>query len=125
MNTDNISSYTSDKFKLWAKRKSCFKTIADSFEVHFNSNNFEAIFDNFSPEMQTALPVNKTKDFFNGLKQQAGKITKREFVKYEDYYASYKTVFERAIFSVNISVDNNSKINGLYNAFHRKQYSQT
>ena len=75
--------------------------------------------------MQTVLPVNKTKDFFNGLKQQAGKITKREFVKYEDSYASYKTVFERAIFSVNISVDNNSKINGLYNAFHRKQYSQT
>jgi hypothetical protein len=29
-------------------------------------------------------------------------------------YASYKTKFERGLFAVNISVDNNSKINGLF-----------
>jgi hypothetical protein len=64
--------------------------------------------------MQKALPIVQTKEFLNGLKQQAGKITNREFVKYEQTYASYKTNFERALFAVNISVDNNSKINGLF-----------
>ena len=89
------------------------KTVADSFEMNYNADNFDAIFLSFSLEMQNALPVDKTKEFLAGLKQQAGKITKREFVKYEQTYASYKTNFEKALFAINISVDNNSKINGL------------
>lgn len=93
--------------------KVIYKAVSDSFEKNYNSDNFESIFSSFSSEMQNALPIDKTKDFLTGLKAQAGKITKREFVKYEQTYASYKTTFERALFTVNISVDNNSKINGL------------
>lgn len=101
-------------FAFGQTEKATYKTVADAFEANYNSDNFEAIFANFAPEMQTALPLDKTKDFLNGLKQQAGKITNREFVKYEQTYASYKTTFERALFAVNISVDKNSKINGLF-----------
>lgn len=90
------------------------KSIADSFEINYNTDNFEAIFSDFSSEMQSSLTLDKTKEFLAGLKKQAGKITKRQFVKYEQSYACYKTNFERALFSVNISVDNNSKINGLF-----------
>jgi murein DD-endopeptidase MepM/ murein hydrolase activator NlpD len=69
----------------------------------------------FSPEMQAALPLPKTTDFLTGLQKSAGSITQRRFVKYENgSYAKYKTNFERALFSVNISVDNNLKINGLF-----------
>lgn len=89
------------------------KVVADSFEIHYNANNYEAIFLSFSTEMQNALPLDKTKQFLAGLKMQAGKITKRQFIQYEQTYASYKTNFERALFAVNISVDDNSKINGL------------
>jgi murein DD-endopeptidase MepM/ murein hydrolase activator NlpD len=64
--------------------------------------------------MQKALPLDKTKEFLEELKNQAGKITKRTFVKYEQKYASYKTIFERALFAINISLDNDSKINGLF-----------
>ena len=94
--------------------KATYKTVADSFEKNYNADNFDAIFSAFSPEMQSALPLDKTQNFLTGLKTQAGQITKREFVKYEQTYASYKTTFERALFAVNISVDNNSKINGLF-----------
>ena len=94
--------------------KATYKAVADSFEINYNFDNFETIFANFSIEMQTALPFDKTKVFFNGLKLQVGKILKREFVKYEQTYASYKTTFERGLFAVNISIDNNSKINGLF-----------
>lgn len=90
------------------------KTVADSFELNYNADNFDAIFSSFSTEMQNALPLGKTKEFLTGLKTQAGKITKRQFLKYEQSYASYKTNFERTLFAVNISVDNNSKINGLF-----------
>lgn len=88
--------------------------VADSFELNYNADNFDAIFLSFSTEMQKVLPLNSTREFLKGLKTQAGKIIKRQFVKYEQSFASYKTNFERALFAVNISVDNNSKINGLF-----------
>jgi len=92
-----------------------YKIVADKFVENYNENNFKNIFDLFSAEMQTALPLDKTTDFLKGLKSQAGQITKRQFVKYVNgTYASYKTNFERTLFAVNISVDNNSKINGLF-----------
>lgn len=91
------------------------KTIAEKFEKNYNENDYKAIFLMFSDEMQQALPIDKTDEFLTGLKLQAGNITNREFVKYENgTYASYKTTFERAIFALNISIDNNSKINGLF-----------
>jgi hypothetical protein len=101
-------------FAFGQKEKVLYKTVVDSFELNYNMENFDAIFLSFSPEMQNALPLDKTKGFLKDLKRQAGKITIREFLKYEQTYASYKTNFERALFAVHISVDNNSKINGLF-----------
>lgn len=94
--------------------KETAKKVSSEFEKYYNSDEYQKIFDLFSPEMKSALPIEQTTDFLKGLKSQAGKIVKREFVKYEQTYASYKTTFEQAIFTVNISLDNNAKINGLY-----------
>lgn len=94
--------------------KEIAKNVSAEFEKHYNSDQYQKIFDLFSPEMKSALPIEQTIDFLNGLKSQAGKIEKREFIKYEQTYVSYKTTFERAIFAVNISLDNNAKINGLF-----------
>jgi len=90
-----------------------YKTIADKLELLYNAANYDSIFAMFSDEMKKALPLDKTTQFFAGLNSQAGKITKRQFMKYQASYASYKTNFERALFSVNIAIDGNSKINGL------------
>jgi murein DD-endopeptidase MepM/ murein hydrolase activator NlpD len=94
--------------------KPSYKTVADKFEQHYNQENYDSIFNQFSPEMQKALPIDKTKEFLSQLKTQAGKITQRQFTRYEATYGSYKTIFERALFAINISVDNNDKINGLF-----------
>lgn len=94
--------------------KETAKKVSAEFEKYYNSDEYQKIFDLFSPEMKSALPIEQTADFLKGLKSQAGKIVKREFVKYEQTYASYKTTFERAIFAVNISLDNNAKVNGLF-----------
>ena len=93
--------------------KEVSKETSIKFEKHYNSGEYEQIFDLFSDEMKTALPIEQTTGFLKGLKIQAGKITKRKFVRYEQTYASYKTNFERALFAVNISLDENAKINGL------------
>lgn len=94
---------------------STYMAVADRFETYYNAAKNDSIFAMFSQEMQTALPLNKTSDFLNGLRSQAGQITARSFVKYENgTYARYKTNFERALFAVNISIDKNAKINGLF-----------
>jgi murein DD-endopeptidase MepM/ murein hydrolase activator NlpD len=93
---------------------SAYKKIADRFEDYYNSEKYDSIFAMFSTEMVNALPLDKTREFLIGLNSQVGKITKRQFVNYQATYASYKTNFERALFALNISIDNNSKINGLF-----------
>lgn len=94
--------------------KSDYKIVADNFETNYNAGNYEAIFADFAPIMKNALPLEKTKEVLSGLKTQYGKITKRKFVGYKQTYAIYKTDFERGLLSVNISIDDKSKINGLF-----------
>ena len=94
--------------------KETSKIILAEFEKNYNSDKYQEIFEMFSDEMKVYLPIEQTTDFLKGLNNQAGKITSREFIKYENgTYASYKTTFERAILALNISLDKNSKINGL------------
>ncbi len=94
--------------------KDTYKKVSAEFEGHFNTEEFAEIFKMFSPEMKAALPLEKTEAFLSGLKAQSGKITSREFKGYENgTYAAYKTNFERSTLSLNISVDQKSRINGL------------
>ena len=95
--------------------KADYKKAADHFEQYYNAGSFDAVFALFGDEMQKALPLEKTTEFLTGLKSQAGQITKRSFIKYvSGTYATYKTTFERALFAINISVDKEGKINGLF-----------
>ncbi len=94
--------------------KATYKKIADKLEAFYNATQFDSIFAMFSDEMKKDLPLDKTTDFFTELNSHAGKITKRHFIKYQSSYASYKSNFERALYSLNISIDNNSKVNGLF-----------
>lgn len=99
-------------FAFGQTEKENHKTVSYSFEKNYNSDNLDAIFATFSTEMQNALPIDKTKEFLTDLKKEAGNITQRQFIKYEQGFASYKTNFEKSLFTVNIAVDSNSKISG-------------
>jgi murein DD-endopeptidase MepM/ murein hydrolase activator NlpD len=91
-----------------------YKAVADKFEMNYNQDKYEDIFSLFADIMKNALPLDKTKEFLTQLKNQAGNIVERNFERYENTYAIYKTQFERALFSLNISIDNDQKINGLF-----------
>lgn len=91
------------------------KVVADQFEELYNAEDYQKIFELFDENMKANLPLQNTINFLGGLKTQAGKILSREFNGYErGTFASYKTTFESGLFSLNISVDDNNKINGLY-----------
>jgi hypothetical protein len=95
-------------------QKVASKIAAENFEKYFNLDDFETVFNLFDAKMQKALPLEKTVQFLTSLISQAGKISKREFLKYDQTYASYKTNFESGIFLLNISIDSSAKINGLF-----------
>ncbi len=91
-----------------------YKIAFDKFEVNYNAEKYDEIFNNFSSEMQNYLPLENTKQFLSGLKAQIGKIVDKEFVGDEGgVRAIYKTQFERAILGIYISLDNQDRITGL------------
>lgn len=92
-----------------------YKIAMEHFQKNYNAENYDEIFDRFSSEMKEALPLENTKQFLISLKSQAGKIESKEFVSYQHgTYAMYKTKFEKAILAVNISLDGQSQVNGLF-----------
>jgi murein DD-endopeptidase MepM/ murein hydrolase activator NlpD len=90
------------------------KETSAKFEKFFNSGQYDSIFNQFSPDMQKALPLPKALEFLNGLKGQAGKIVTREFNNYKPPYASYKTKFEKTTFDLQLAISNDRKIFGLF-----------
>lgn len=93
--------------------KSVYKAAVLALKKNYNEQNYSALFQQFSPEMQAALPPDKTKEFFTGLNQNYGKITGLTFQNYLATYAVYKTVLERGTLAVNVSVDGGGRINGI------------
>ena len=90
------------------------KTIAGQFEKHYNSGDYEAIFGAFGAAMRDALPLEKTKEFFSGVKNQYGNIVERELTRYVDTAALYKTRCERGTFTLSLTASADGKIIGLY-----------
>lgn len=91
------------------------KAVAKTFIDNYNAKDYQAIFSMFSSAMKESFPEDKTLEFLGSLQLQAGNITDNAFLKYVDKtYASYKTSFERAICTLKISIDEHSKINGLF-----------
>ena len=89
--------------------------VTDTFIEYYNAKDYTAVFSMFAEIMKDALPMDKTSEFFSTLNSQVGKIENKEFIKYEnETYASYKTKFEQAILTLNISLDEKKKINGLF-----------
>lgn len=100
---------------IWAQtEKATDKIIMNNFERYYNASQYDSIFNLFAPVMKQALPIEQARDFFNALKLQSGNITKREFIRYNGTSGLYKSSFERALLALNVSTDENQKINGLF-----------
>lgn len=105
---------------LGAQEKEAYKTTAQKFKVFYNAGSYDSIFALFSPEMRSALPQDQAHAFLSGLQSQAGKIHQSEFARYKSNYAVYKTTFDKAVFGVQLSLDAENRINGLYISPYRE-----
>ncbi len=90
------------------------KTAMQAFTKHFNNEAPDSVFAMFSDDMKKALPLEKITQVLSGIHTQLGGIRDYEFMAYDRSYATYKTQFEKAVFQVNISLDDRSEMNGLF-----------
>lgn len=98
---------------LFAQETDVYKSSHQYFQNHYNNQTYDSIFNAFSPEMQKALPIDKTKAFFGNIATSLGKIKSMEFIRYRSSLALYKTTFEKGEMGINISLNSDNKINGL------------
>jgi murein DD-endopeptidase MepM/ murein hydrolase activator NlpD len=89
-----------------------FESVVGKFQQYYNQGAHDSIFSLLSPSMQQHLPPRENHSFFSGLKADAGKMMKREAVEIQPREVTYKTTFQKGVFAFNISLDDNSKING-------------
>jgi CubicO group peptidase (beta-lactamase class C family) len=91
-----------------------YKIVMDKLINNYNADQYDKIFNDFSAEMQHALPLEKTKQFFSGLKAKAGKIESTVLLnEQQGDYALYKTKSEKMEFTVKILLDHQNHISGL------------
>jgi murein DD-endopeptidase MepM/ murein hydrolase activator NlpD len=93
-----------------AKRSS----LADQLVAYYNNEHYDSIFYLFDPQMKEALPLDKTKEFFAQMQQDAGAIVKHEFIEKVQTASRYKTDFSKVVFWMSVSQNEKNQIDGLY-----------
>ncbi len=96
-------------FSVFSQNGNYTKAFDDFIEA-YNEEDFVAIFESFSSEMQESLPLEDTQQFFGELKYQAGKIISKDFLNDEDGTgAIYKVNLEWTALSFYISLNDANK----------------
>ena len=93
--------------------KDNFKLASNKFVAFFNENKYDSIVAMFSPEMKTALPIEKFTPLCAGLKNQLGSIRKTRFVRLQQSTAFYETIFDKGVLGMNMVLNNRNEIAGL------------
>jgi hypothetical protein len=92
-----------------------YERVITSFQLLYNEEKYDQIFEGFSQEMKQALPLKNTKQFLANLNNEVGKIEGVEYVTFQQgTYAVYKANFEWALMTINVALDDENKITGLY-----------
>jgi hypothetical protein len=93
--------------------KDSYKQVSTKFVSFFNDNSYDSIETMFSPEMKTALPIDKFTQVCEGLKTQLGAINKIRFVRLQSASALYETIFDKAVLGMTLTLNAKNEIAGL------------
>jgi fermentation-respiration switch protein FrsA (DUF1100 family) len=91
-----------------------YKIALNRFIHLYNTNQPDSIFNYFSPEMKTSLPLASFKTTTLQLKAQMGSLDRTDFVKFESPIASYKAAFSKGTYLLNIALNEKSQFTGLF-----------
>jgi len=96
------------------------KNAIAKFQRYYNATQPDSVFNLFSAETKTALPLQKTIGFLSQLRNNFGLIKQTTFLGYDNQFALYKTDLEKGTIQLSISTDQHEAITGLF----AKPYSE-
>ncbi len=88
--------------------------LVDQLLGYYNREHYDSIFYLFSPEMQAALPIDKTNEFFSSMQTESGRIIKHEYIDKKEGFDRYRADFIKGIYWLSIAQDTKNRISGLY-----------
>lgn len=100
-------------FALAQVEKQNYKQVSAKLVSFLNDNKNDSIVAMFSPEMKTALPVQKITEINASLQLQLGRINSIRFVRLLNGTALYETNFDKAVFGMSINLNSKNEIAGL------------
>nr|WP_294941535.1 alpha/beta fold hydrolase [uncultured Mucilaginibacter sp.] len=91
-----------------------FAPVLAKFKQFYNSNKPDSIYAMFAPEMKTAMPLDKWNSTTIQLKSQLGNLGATEIDRYVAPTAIYKASFANAVFFLNLSLNSQNKLIGVF-----------
>lgn len=91
-----------------------YANALNKFKQFYNSNKPDSVYNMFSSEMKASITLDKWNATTSQLKSQIGPLKQTEIVDYKAPTATYKSVFESATFLLNLSLDNQNKLIGIF-----------
>lgn len=89
-------------------------SVADKLVGYYNREHYDSIFLLFDAGMRSALPVDKTKEFFSEFRKASGEITKYELKEKIQTASRYRTDFTNDTYWMNISENAKGEVDGLH-----------
>jgi hypothetical protein len=90
-----------------------YTKVANQLVKLLNAGDYAGIQTNFNKEMAAALPLDKSSEFFNELKQQVGKIQKLGKPRAVGEAMVFPAEFEKDTLDMQIALDSSGLISGL------------
>ncbi len=91
-----------------------YEVVLSKFVKFYNAGEADSVFMMFSPEMKAAEPLDKFTSTTAQLKEQLGSLDQTTFAKYTQPVSAYKAKFKNGIFMLNLALNNDGKITGLF-----------
>lgn len=102
-----------------------YGVVLGKFKQFYNAGKPDSIFAMFSPAMKTSLPLPQWNATTTQLKAQLGELKQTDFISFTSPEASYKATFASTVFTLNLSLDAQNKIVGLYVRPYQEQKSKS
>ena len=87
-----------------------YKTVISKLTSFYNAAQYDSIWQLCSSQMQSALPLEKTREFFGQMKNEYGQIEHNTYYRTEGTMVIYSSKFEKSAFTIRIALDDVNKI---------------
>jgi hypothetical protein len=119
MKTFVIVLFVSFNYAIISAQNQVHKKTVENFALQFNNNDFDGIYNTFSPTMQQSRTKTYFFNFFTNIKKHNGALLKMEILDYTENKVrtsrgTYDGNFESELSTIRITVDSRVKITGFY-----------